>query len=94
MNHIIFFPHFLKSFIEVYLIYKVVVFSAVQQRDSVIHYTHPFFFRFFLHIDYHRILGRVSCAIQSHIIFTHSSMFFLLGSIRILGILETISFYS
>ena len=27
-------------------------------------YTHPLFFRFFSHTDYHRILGRVLCAIQ------------------------------
>ena len=27
-------------------------------------YTHPFFFRFFSHVDYHRILGRVPCAVQ------------------------------
>ena len=27
-------------------------------------YTHPLFFRFFSHIDYHRILDRVPCAIQ------------------------------
>ena len=27
-------------------------------------YTHPFSFRFFSHIDYHRILGRILCAIQ------------------------------
>ena len=27
-------------------------------------YTHPFSFRFFSHIDYHRILGRVLCAIE------------------------------
>ena len=27
-------------------------------------YIHPFFFRFFFHIDYHRILGRALCAIQ------------------------------
>ena len=26
-------------------------------------YTHPFFFKFFSHKDYHRILGRVPCAI-------------------------------
>ena len=27
-------------------------------------YTYPFYFRFFSHIGYHRILGRVLCAIQ------------------------------
>ena len=27
-------------------------------------YTHPFSFRFFSRIDYHRMLGRVPCAIQ------------------------------
>ena len=31
------FFHFLKKFIEVQLIYKVMIISAVQQRDSIIH---------------------------------------------------------
>ena len=30
-------------------------------------YTHPSFFRFFSHVDYHRILGRVPCAIEQRI---------------------------
>ena len=37
--------------------------SAVQQSDSVIH-IHTFIPRFFSHLDYHRILGRVLYAIQ------------------------------
>ena len=45
------------------------IISAVQQSDSVIHiyiyiYIHPFFFRLFSHIDYHRILRRVPWIIQ------------------------------
>ena len=27
-------------------------------------YTHPFSFRFFSHIDYHKIFGKVLCGIQ------------------------------
>ena len=34
-------------------------------------YTHPFFCRFFSHIGYHRILGRVPCAVQQ--VFTGQS---------------------
>ena len=38
------------------------IISATQESDSVNVYTHPS--RFFSHIDYHRVLGRVLCAIQ------------------------------
>jgi len=41
--------------------FNVVFVSSVQQKDSVIHI--PFFFRFFSHIDYYRILSRDPCAI-------------------------------
>ena len=41
--------------------YKVVFVSSVQQKDSIIHIS--FFFRFFSHIDYYRILSRDPCAI-------------------------------
>ena len=50
------------SLIEVQLIYKVVIISAVQQSASVIQIYISFIF--FSHLDYHRILGRVLCAIQ------------------------------
>ena len=43
---------------------NVVIISSLQQNDSVNRYTYPFPFRFFSHIYYHRILGRVLCAIQ------------------------------
>ena len=43
------------------IIDNVVIISAVQQSDSVID-THLFFFRFFSHLDHHRILGRVPCS--------------------------------
>ena len=52
------------SFLEVEFIYKFVIISTVQQRIQVYTYTHPFSFRFFSHIDYHRIQGRVLCALQ------------------------------
>ena len=53
-----------KSFIEVLLIYDVPIVSAVQQSNSVTYIHTLFFFRFFSHIDYHRIFGRVPSAIQ------------------------------
>ena len=46
------------------LIYNVVLVSGVQQNDSVIHTHELFFFRFFSHIGYYRILNRGPCAIQ------------------------------
>ena len=50
-------------FIEVLLIYSVVLISAVQQSDSFIH-RYTFFFIFFSIMVYHRILDIVPCAIQ------------------------------
>ena len=49
------------NFIEVQLIYNIVLISAVQQSDSVIHI---FFFISFSIMVYHRILNIVSCAIH------------------------------
>ena len=49
------------KFIEAELIYNIVIISAVQESDQI--YTYPLFFNVFSHIDYHRILARVSCAI-------------------------------
>ena len=49
------------------IIYKVVIYKVVLLYNNVIQiymFTHPLFFRFFSHIDHHRILGRVPCAIQ------------------------------
>ena len=51
-----------KSFIEVLLIYNVVLVSAIQQSDSHKHVHNPLFQILFPHR--HRILGRVLCAIQ------------------------------
>ena len=42
--------------------------SAVQQSESVIHYIYPLFFRFFSHIGHYRVLSRVPCAIQQVLI--------------------------
>ena len=51
-------------FIEVSLIYNVVLISTVPPSDSVVHiYTHSFSYSFFI-VVYHRILNRVPCAIQ------------------------------
>ena len=59
-----FFKIFL-SFIELDLICNVVVISAIQQSDSVIHiHISTFFFRFFSHLGYYRMLGGVPCVIQ------------------------------
>ena len=49
--------------VYIYMIYNVVLVSAIQLSDSVIH-IHLFFFRFFPHIGYYKILNRVPCAIQ------------------------------
>ena len=51
-----------KNFIEVLLIYNVVLISAVQQSDSVI-CIYIFFFIFF-HMVCYRILNIVPCAIE------------------------------
>ena len=53
---------FLIYFIEVQLIYNVVLISAVQQIDSVIYIY--IYFIFFSIMVYHRILNIVPCAIQ------------------------------
>ena len=54
---------FLNFFMEVQLIYNVVLISAVQQSDSVIH-IYTFFFKILLSIMvYHSILNIVPCAI-------------------------------
>ena len=54
-----------KMYIGVELIYNVMLVSGVQQSDSVIHiFIYPFFFIFFSHIGYYRILSRAPCAIQ------------------------------
>ena len=50
-------------FMEVQLIYNVVLVSGVQQNDSVIH-TYTFFFIFFSIMVYHRIVNVVPCALQ------------------------------
>ena len=52
------------SFIVVLLTYKVVIISGVNKVIQSCIYRYPFSFRFFSLIDYHRILGRVLCAIQ------------------------------
>ena len=49
--------------IEVELIYNVVLLSAVQQSDSVIH-TYTFIFISFSIMVYHRLLNIVPCAVQ------------------------------
>ena len=55
---------FLKNlFYSSIVIYSVVLISAVQQSDSVIH-IYTFFFVFFSIVVYHRILNIVPCAIQ------------------------------
>ena len=54
---------FLIYFIEVELIYNVVVVSGLQQSDSVIH-IYTFSFIFFSIMAYYRILNIVPCTIQ------------------------------
>lgn len=60
-NHWIYF--FNLFFIEVYLIYNVVLISDAQQNDSVIH-IYTSFFIFFSTMVYARILNIVPCPVQ------------------------------
>ena len=46
------------------MIYNIVSVSGVQLRAQLYIYMYLFFFRFFSHIGYYRILSRVPCAIQ------------------------------
>ena len=55
------------NFIEVQLIYSVVLISAVQQDDSVIH-TYTFFFILFSIMAYPRIWNIVLCATQQNLV--------------------------
>ena len=57
------------------------IISAVQQSDSVIHVHTSFCFRFFFHIYYHRILGRVPCAIQQDLIAYPLQSFMILDGV-------------
>ena len=54
--------------IEVQLIYNVVLITAIQQSDSVIHIYTVFFKIFFSIMVYHRILNIVPCAIQQDLV--------------------------
>ena len=45
----------IKNLIVVYLIYIVVLVSAVQQSESVINIHMSTFYRFFSHIDHYRV---------------------------------------
>ena len=58
----IFFFIFLKFYWSI-VIYKIVIIFAVQQSDSVIH-IHKSILQILSYIYYHRILGRVPCAIK------------------------------
>ena len=51
-------------FIEVELIYNVVLVSGVQQTDSVIHPYISIFFKFFSLIGYYKILGIIPTIFQ------------------------------
>ena len=48
---------FKKNFIEIELIFNVVIISAVQQSDSIIHIHTSVLFQVFPHTDRHRILA-------------------------------------
>ena len=54
-----------RGFIELYLIYNVVLVSVVQQSDSV---RDIYFFIFFSIMIYYRILDIVLCAIQGYLV--------------------------
>ena len=51
-------------FVGVQLIYNVVLVSDAQQSVIQLYvYIYSFFFRFFSHVGYHRILSRVPCVV-------------------------------
>ena len=53
------------NYIGVKLTYNVVLVSGVKQSESVFYiYIYAFYFRFFSHTGYYRVLSRVHCAIQ------------------------------
>ena len=53
---------FFKMLIGVYLLYNVVLVSAVQQNQL---YIYPFFFEFPFHLGHHRAWNKAPCALQS-----------------------------
>ena len=59
---VVFFKNLISILYHSKLIRNTVLVSGEQQSDSFIHILEPFFFRFFSHIDYYRILSRASCA--------------------------------
>ena len=62
-------------FIEVQLIYNVVLTSTIQQNDSVKH-IYTFFFIFFSIMFYHRILNIAPCAIEQDLVVYPFYLFF------------------
>ena len=54
---------FFKKFVEMQLVYNVVLISAAQQSNAGIH-IYMLFFIFFSIMVYHRLLNTISCAIQ------------------------------
>ena len=58
-----FFVIFFLKFIEVQLIYNIVLISTVQQNDSVIH-----MYAFFSIMVYHRILNIVLCDVHEDLV--------------------------
>ena len=53
------------SYIEQWLIYNVELASGIRQSDSFIRiHMYLFYFKFFPHLSYHKILSIVPCAIQ------------------------------
>lgn len=59
------FYSFFKPFMQVWLIYKAVIISAVQQHDAVIRIHKSILSQMlFPHIDNHRMLDRVLSAVQ------------------------------
>ena len=59
-----FYMLFSQSFIEVYLIYNVVMISAVQQSDSVIHGRTSILFQILFPHRWSQNMGRVLCALE------------------------------
>ena len=65
-----FFFFFVYLFVQVELTYNIVLISAVQRSDSVIHIY--ILFIFFSIMVYHKMLNMVPCAVGQDMLFSHS----------------------
>ena len=77
-----YFCFFFKYFIGVSLIFNVVLVSAVQQSESVLHIHISLFLRFFTHLGHYRVLSRVPYATQQVLLIIYFPCFKDLNSFK------------